>query len=884
MAELTRPNPDDLLALAQQQESEQARGKLKIFLGAAPGVGKTYTMLQDAQRQRAAGLDVVIGIVESHGRAETQALFQGFELLPRLACAYRGKILEEFDLDAALARHPALVIVDEMAHTNAADCRHEKRWQDIKELIDRGIDVYTTLNVQHIESLNDIVAQITGIRVQETVPDSIIEQAHTIELIDLPPDDLLKRLQEGKVYFPEQAKLALKGFFSKANLVALRELALRFTAEQVNAEVQSQRLELQRDTLWTTSERLLVCVGADESSAKLIRAARRMASRLQAEWTAVYVQSPRLRLTEAQEQQAHKNLRLAEQLGAQTAVISGRDIVKEIIAYAQMHNVSKIVIGKQIRPRWKDLLFGSLVDELVRHSNNIDLYIIREDTPRRKFNFWQQRTRKSSFGSYVIATGVIALITGCCLWLYPRIENINIIMLYLMAAVCFSLLGRRGPAFFAGVLSIACLAFFFLPPRFNFSIDDVQYLFTLFVLLLISQIISHLTVFAQEKTAMLRARERYLSELYNLSKQLAATWGMQNLLSIGSQYVAEILDADVTALVANAERQLYVKAYSNETEPVLTEKEMSVAQWAYDLGQPAGLGTETLPHSKALYLPLIGGQRTIGVLSIQPHVAIDAFDSEAMRLLQACATQIAAAVEVSYLQEEAEQIQITVNQERLRSTLLSSVSHDLKTPLTTILGAASSLAEFCQGQQRTLANTIVYQSQRLNRLISNLLQTVSLESGEIKLHKERHSIEEVIGSSLTVLSDELQQYPLTLKISPTIPLVLFDNILLEQVFINLIENALRYGRPGTPIEISAASNAEQVEVSISDGGSGIDEADLDKIFTKFYRGSNAAGTTGTGLGLAICYSIIQAHGGKMWAQRRQPSGVTFYFTLPLDAK
>lgn len=876
-----RRNPDELLALAKQQEAEAKRGKLKIFFGAAPGVGKTYTMLQDAKLRRDEGLDVVIGIVESHGRLETKALFNHFEVLPRLPITYRDKTLEEFDIDGALARHPAVIIVDEMAHTNVPGCRHNKRWQDIKELIDRGIDVYTTLNVQHVESLNDIVAQITGVRVAETVPDSIIDQANIIELVDLSPDDLLKRLQEGKVYLSEQAQLAADGFFRKANLVALRELALRFTAERVNTEVQLQRLNQTADNIWLTTERLLVCVGADESSAKLVRAARRMATRLQAEWTAVYVDSPRLRLSDEEKMAVHKNLRLAEQLGAQTAVISGRDVVKEVIAYATLHNVSKIVLSKQIRPRWKDLLFGSLVDELVRNSKDIDIYIIRDDSVKKEKSVWFTRTRRSPFKSYLSSSLYVILTTVISYLLQPYIAS-NIIMLYLLMVILVAMRGQRGPAVWASIFSVLVYDFLFIPPIFSFAVNDAAYIITLVTMLAASQIISHLTLLAQEQTENARNRERYLTELQLLSKKLAQQWQIEDVLKIGVNYIAEILDSEVYALMPQKNKQLVIAATSKNDSETLVGKQLAVAQWVYELMQPAGLGTDTLPNSESLYLPLIASEKILGVLQIKPHKEKQAFNSEQFRILQSCSNQIATKLDVINLHLHAQEIRAEIDNERVRNALLNAVSHDLRTPLTSIMGASSSLMTMTQGETKELAQTIYSQSARLDRLITNLLQVAVLDDGKIKILKELNSLEEVIGTSLKFLSKELRSHPLTLNIAKDLPLVKFDSLLLEQVLINLLENASNYTQPKTPIAINAYVKGGSIECVVSDQGNGIAQDELNLIFGKFYRGKNTNQITGSGLGLTICQAIIQAHGGTMWATLNQPHGLSFYFTLPKE--
>lgn len=882
MTELKRPNPDELLTLAQEQETAQDRGKLKIFFGAAPGVGKTYTMLQDAKLRRQEGIDVVLGIVESHGRPETKKLIEDFELLPRLELNYRGKVLEEFALDQALARHPAIIIVDEMAHSNVEGSRHRKRWQDIKELIDRGIDVYTTLNVQHVESLNDIVAQITGVRVQETVPDSIIDEANIIELVDLSPDDLLRRMDEGNVYIAEQAKLATQNFFRKSNLVALRELALRFTAERVNSDLQLQRISRDKENIWATTDRLLVCISSHEDSSRLVRATRRLAVRLQAEWTAIYVESSQASANQAEQQNVYKNLRLAEQLGAQTTVITGLDVIEEIIEYAHLHNITKIIIGKSFQPRWKTWLFGSLVDKLVQRSKNIDIYIIHDKQTSAVRKTKHEPIRKATFHSYMLATIIVAAISAFCLSMTHYMHNSNIIMLYLLGVVLIATRGRRGPATWASIISVVAYDFLFIPPRFSFVITDVQYIVTLAVMLGVSQLISYLTVIAKEQTLAARARERYLSELNNLDKQLSSTWGLTELLKVGTRYLSDILDAEVSALVPDDKKQLYIIASApTNARPLMSEKENSVAQWVYELGQPAGLGTETLPYSEALYLPLIGTKNTIGIIRLKPNRRIEAFHSEEIRLIEACINQIANAIEVDYLQDEAKRNQVAANTQHLNHALINSLADDVKTPLSDIIEAAKKLNLDGTNVDKSSIEKIMQQAERINRLFISLSETGVGAHNKLTLNKEKISLNTLIHTSLENLKDALKNYSLNVDIANELPNIPLDKKLIGQVIINLVENALRYSPEGTPIQIKAYAQTDQVMVSIGDRGPGISEVELEKIFLKFYRGSNAKDKEGAGMGLAICRNIIEAHGGKIWAEPKHPSGIDFYFTLPL---
>ncbi len=639
-----RRNPDELLTVATQEAKTQGKGNLKIFFGCAPGVGKTYSMLEDAALLRGKGLDVVIGVVETHKRADTEKLTAGFEVLVPLDVEYRHKLLKEFNIDAALARHPALIIMDEMAHTNAIGCRHEKRWQDIKELLDRGIDVYTTLNIQHVESLNEIVMQITGIAVREVVPDALIEQAHTIKLVDLSPVDLLKRMQEGKVYFAAQAELAMQSFFKKSNLIALRELALRYTAELINSEIELQRLNVTAQAPWISSERLLVYLDPHESSPKLIHVARRMASRLQAEWIVAYVEKNTLQ----------KYLRLAEQLGAETIQLNGNNLVKELIGYAETRKVTKILLSKPKTSFWKNLFFANFARKLIEQSDRIEMYFVSQTDALKEEEAPSTPVKPklhSHISSYLIASLYILVMTGINFLLYPILESDNLIMLYLLVVVLVASRGQRGPAVWASCLSVILYDFCFIPPRFSFAVTDVEYFLTLAVMLVIGQVISYLAVLAREKTLIARARERYTAELHGLSKKLASRRGINDLLNISTQYLSHNFSSDVMMLLSDDQKILSVYAYSGRN--YISDKEKSVAQWVFDLKQIAGLGTETLPSSEAIYIPLQGIKEIIGVMRIKPQKSVTTFSGEQIRLFEACARQIALSLEVERLYRTA---------------------------------------------------------------------------------------------------------------------------------------------------------------------------------------------------------------------------------------
>jgi len=881
-----RPSPEKLLKQVQEEEQQAQRGKLKIYLGAAPGVGKTYMMLQDAIAKRNQGLDVVVGVVESHGRQEIIALLKNVDILPLQEIDYRGRKLSEFDLDAALKRNPALILIDEMAHTNIPGLRHAKRWQDIKELLDRGIDVYTTLNVQHIESLNDVVSQIVHTRIKETVPDSMLERASTIELVDLPPEDLLKRLQEGKVYFPQQAELAAENFFRKGNLIALRELALRTTAARVGAEVLLYRQGQSIKHVWPTKEKILVCVGPGTQSTKLIRAARRMAANLQAEWTAVHVDAPRLRLSNEQRQSTIQNLRLAEQLGAGTRVLNGFNVTQEIINFARENNITRMIVGKNPRSRWRDFIFNSIADDLVRHSGEIDVYIIT--TSQTKSEAKLERTPFSQmeipWRVYSITILTVLLATGIDYLLQPYFHESNIIMVYLLGVIYISLFGKLGPSVLASILSVLTYAILFQPPTMSLAFSNLEYIFTLLVMLLVTQVVSHLSILTRRQAENATLSERRSATLHSLSRQLASTRGVDKLLLTAIKYISDVFDAEIIALLPE-NNHLEIRA-RYKTEASLSAKEQGVAQWVFDLGQVAGLGTDTLPFSDAVYLPLYTSQGTIGVLRVKPMQDHTLFSPEQMHLLEACTNQVALAIEVDRLQEQTKASELQMETDRVHSALLQAVSHDLRTPLVAIMGAASTFMEMSKDLDlktiKKLGTTIYSESEQATLLINNLLQMTYLESEEVKLKKQAYSLPDEIKSALETLQKRLDLKPVYLHLPSKMSPVPFDKVLIGEVLNNLLDNAIKYTPSDSPIDISVHLQEDRVIVSIEDRGPGIVPDEINKLFEKFYRGRMLATSRGLGLGLAICRRIVQAHGGKIWAENRPGGGANFSFSLPLN--
>jgi two-component system sensor histidine kinase KdpD len=849
-------------------------------------VGKTYAMLEAAHEQRRDGVDVVVGVVETHGRAETEALVNGLELLPRRAVDYRGTVLQEFDLDAALTRRPTVILIDELAHTNAPGLRHAKRWQDVQELLKAGITVYTTVNVQHLESLNDVVAQITGVRVRETVPDSVLERADDVELIDLPPDDLLQRLKDGKVYVPEQIQHAIKNFFTKGNLIALREMALRRTAERVDQQMEVYRRDHAVVRTWPAAETIMVCVNMKSRGPRLIRAARQMAAGLHAKWLAVYVQIPRhLRAAQADKDRLTQSMRLAEQLGAEAVTLTGERVAEELLNYARSRNVTKIIVGKPVRSLWKEWVFGSVVSDLVHRSGDIDIYVITgeagEGEPLTRRTFLK---RSSALWNYVHAALGIVTATAVAWLMFPYFAPPNLIMMYLIAVIIIANRCGRGPSVLASVLSVAAFDFFFVPPYLTFAVSDFQYLLTFGVMLVVALVISSLAVRVREQAQLARYGERRTAVLYAMSRDLATHRGTGVLVQVAVKHLREVFDGQVAVFLADAEKKVRVQR-SEELYFELDPKEAGVAQWVFDHAERAGLGTDTLPGASALYLPLIGSTGPIGVVAVRPKDTSVLLDPDQLHLLESLANQVALAIERTRLSEEAQQAHVRMETERMRNAILSSVSHDLRTPLATITGAASSLLDernpLNPHDRLELSRSIYREADRLDRLLRNLLDMMRIEAGAVQLNKEWHPIDEIVGAALLRMEERLRNHRVTTAFPPDLPMVQIDGVLLEQVVVNLLENSGKYAPPGSSIELSASAGERELLVEVADRGQGIPLGDEVRIFDKFYR-AKPAREGGVGLGLTICRGIIEAHGGRIWAENRSGGGAVFRFSIPLS--
>jgi two-component system sensor histidine kinase KdpD len=843
-------------------------------------------MLEAAHQRKAEDVDLVAAYVETHGRAETEALLQDLEAIPRKQVEYRGIFLPEMDVDAVLARRPQLALVDELAHANAPGSRHTKRYQDVEEILAQGIDVYTTLNVQHLESLNDVVAQITGVTVRETIPDRVIDEAAEIELVDLPPDELLQRLKEGKVYVPDQAARAIERFFRAGNLTALRELTMRRAAERVDDQMRAYMQARAIPGPWPAKERLLVCISPSSLSERLVRAARRLAEDLDAEWFAVYVEThEHARLSQSEKERISRTLRLAEELGGKAVTLPGRSIAEATLSYARRRNVTKIIAGKPIRPRWHELLRGSVVDQITRASGPIDVYII-SGTPGTSMPLeaaWQPRPPWLRYLASVLLVGAGTLLNAL---VRPLFSPTNLVMIYLLVVVVAAIYLGRGPSFLAAVLSVAAFDYFLVPPQFTLAVSDTEYLLTFVGLLVVSLVISSLTARTREQAKAAERRETQTAELYALSRDLAVAAGLDTILQNVLTHVSQTFSREVAVLLPDESRQA-VEPCAITPNFTLSENELAVAAWVFQHGQPAGRGTDTLSAAGVRYLPLKTARGTIGVLGMRPPDPDSRLGPDQLHLLEAFASQAALAVERTQLAEQARQAELLQATERLQTALLNSISHDLRTPLVSITGALSSLqeddVELDEAARRNLAENALEEAKRLNRLVGNLLDMTRIEARALKVAREPCDVQDVIGAALQPLEDRLHSRPLTIDVPPDMPLVPLDFVLVAQVLVNLLDNALKYSAAGTPIEVLARVDGTEAHIQVADRGVGIPPDDLERVFDKFYRVQRPGQVSGTGLGLSICKGIVEAHGGRIWASNRDGGGTVVTVALPLLA-
>lgn len=880
MEEPRRPDPEDLLKKIKEEDASSPRGHLKVFFGACAGVGKTYAMLQHAQQKAKDGVQVVIGVVETHGRNDTAQLLQGLERIPLAKMEYRDRTFEELNLDEILQSRPKLVLVDELAHTNVPGARHKKRWQDVDEILNAGIDVYTTLNVQHLESLNDIVGQITGIRVRETVPDRFFEKADEVALIDIPPDELIQRLEDGKVYIPRQALKASQAFFRKGNLIALRELALRRTADSVDSKMREYRTGRGISQVWPTKERILVCIGPNPSSERLVRAAARIATSLHAEWIAVYVETPELAQLPLEDRKSiFSSLRIAQELGAQTSTVPGTDIAQALVAFAKERNATSIVIGKATKNRpWR--FFGRvLADEISLIEPSLVLHLIPEDHQIAEQVKRSVKGTGINWNAYGVSIMTVGLVSVFCSVLIRYLDLANIIMVYLVAVVFVSFRFGRNPGLFTSAAAVLCFDVFFVPPRFSLTVHDSRHLMTFIIMFGVAAMVGTLTSKLKFQASVAAKREHRADILYQIGHDLANSLTVEKTIEVSIRHLSSFLSLNCLALLPDA--------YDKLQRPVSTSNELEVdlgvAQWCFENRKPAGFGTDTLSNSTLRYLPLCGTMKVRGVLAIEFKSADVVRIPEQARLLDTISTQIGQTLERIHYIEVAQDSIVKMETERLRNTLLTSVSHDIRTPLSALIGQTGNLmtlqsASLSEMQKRAMA--IHQEAERLGNIVRNILDMASIQSGSIQLKRIWQPIEEVVGVAIADIHKQFPSLPIDAKIPPNFPLVEIDAILFERVFSNLIGNAVKYAGESKPLRILAIEYPDEIRIMIEDEGPGIPQQLQSIVFEKFQRGDEESSQPGVGLGLSICKAIVEAHGGRIWIENNEPTGARFVIAIP----
>ncbi|SCB87551.1 two-component system sensor histidine kinase KdpD [Kosakonia oryziphila] len=877
-----RPNPDRLL----EHAATAHRGKLKVFFGACAGVGKTFAMLQEAQRLRAQGLDILVGVVETHGRKETAALLEGLSTLPPHRIAHRGRLIQEFSLDDALARRPALILMDELAHSNAPGSRHPKRWQDVEELLEAGINVFTTVNVQHLESLNDVVSGVTGIQVRETVPDPFFDNADEVVLVDLPPDDLRQRLHEGKVYIGGQAERAIEHFFRKGNLIALRELALRRTADRVDDQMRAWRDRKGEEKVWHTRDAILLCVGHGAGNEKLIRTAARLAAKLGSVWHAVYVETPSLhKLPEPQRRAILGALHLAQELGAETATLSDPAEEKAILRYAREHNLGKIIIGRRNKHHWWRP--EPFADKLARRAPDLDLVIIAlDDAPpalisragdaRPFIERWRVQLKGCA-----VALALCAAITLIAEQWLTAFDAANLVMIYLLGVVLVALFYGRWPSAFATVINVISFDLFFIAPRGTLAVSDVQYLLTFSVMLTVGLVIGNLTAGVRYQARVARYREQRTRHLYEMSKALAVGRNNKDIAVTSETFIQSTFDARSKLLLPDSHGQLKAVTQAHG----MTPWDDAIARWSFDKGQPAGAGTDTLPGVPYQILPLKSDHKTHGLLIVEPTNLRQLMIPEQQRLLETFTLLVASALERQALATSEEQARLASERESIRNSLLAALSHDLRTPLTVLFGQAEilTLDLASEGSSHApQANEIRQHVLNTTRLVNNLLDMARIQSGGFNLKKEWLTLEEVVGSALRTLEPGLGGRHIKLALPDPLMLVHVDGPLFERVLINLLENAVKYAGQRAEIGITAHDTPQQLMLDVWDNGPGIPAGQEQAIFDKFARGTKESAIPGVGLGLAICQAIVEVHGGTISARNRPQGGALFCVTLPRE--
>lgn len=879
-----RPNPDLLLKQVNADEIQATRGHLKIFFGASAGVGKTYAMLTAAHEALKQEIPLVMGIVETHGRTETARLTRDLPRLDLKKIPYRGRVLDEFDLDAALSfgkSHPnALILVDELAHSNVPGSRHPKRWQDVEELLRAGIDVWTTMNVQHLESLNDIVSRITGILVRETVPDRIFDEAEEVIVIDLPPDELIQRLKQGKMYLPEQTLLASKNFFRKGNLLALRELTLRRTADRIDGEIQAYRLRNASTTVWPHRESLLACITPDAIGEKVIRSSARLASQLDVPWHAIYIESPSSlheNDNNIREKAVHL-LKLASDLGATAVTQSASDVASGLIRYARDHNLSRLVLGRAPR-KWYWPWKKSTAQKIEMQADDLD--ILQVSVPQQAvfhipFLRMPSLPTKTEWKGYFATLLICAITTLFAIPFKETLELTNIVMFFLLAVAYIAVRYGRGSAILAAFVNVFLFDICFVPPKFSIAVSDAQFAITFAVMLVVALIIGQLTANLKMQSNAAIERERRVRSLYEMSRDLSAVLMIEQIADIAARFLHTEFGAKQALFIADDNDQL--QKMSNAT----ANPNIALVQWAYEHGLPAGLGTDTLPTSPCFVLPLKATMRLRGILAIEPGEKT-VLGPEQHRLLDICASLLAISIERIHYLDVAQKTMVQVESERLRNSLLSAISHDLRTPLTALVGLADTLLitkPEVSAEQKELLDAMRQSALRMNDLVSNLLDMAKLEAGTVHLNKQWQPLEEVVGSALSSCSAFLDKRPITVHLDGDLPLVNIDTVLIERVLVNILENASKYTPQYSPIEISGYRNGDQITLTIDDHGPGLPAGQENIIFEKFERGEKENATPGIGLGLAISKAIMKAHEGKISGESRPDGGARFTLIFP----
>lgn len=875
-----RPDPDELLASLMNDEDKSRKGKLKIFFGMCAGVGKTYSMLKAAQAEKLKDADIIIGLVETHNRKETAALLEGFELIPRQKYEYKSAVLEDMDLDAIITRRPRIVIVDELAHTNAPGSRHAKRYQDVLEILDNGISVYTTLNVQHLESRSDTVAQITGITVRETVPDEIFENADEVELVDLTPDELLQRFYDGKIYTPERSKDAIENFFRKGNITALREMALRIVADRVDKQLHDYLQHKRIRGPWKTGLHLLVAIDYQQQSTRLLRWAKNLSYSMGAQIQAVYVETTHT-LSAKERQQLDKNIKLAKQLGIRVRIKTGNDVVKAIVGYAQKENITHIIVGKpRVRNVLSMFLLGNFLNRLIRYSGNIDVYILGSDT-KAKDSFQGKASLPpftSGFSQYLLAT-MSVILTSMAFYLAGEELNYQTVSFGLLILVsALAIFSGTGPVLISAILSAVIWDFFFIPPRFTLYIEkplDMLMLVMFFIIALLNGVLTS-RVRRQEKK--IRIREERTHALYQLTRDLSTMSGYDEVARLAAAHIRKYFLLDPLIYLKNDLNQLERRPWGEE-KGELSENELSILNWAFRHTSKAGKYTETLPSTDFTFYPLVGQSGNIGVIAVK-HTTVLTFGEE--QFWEACLSQVAGKVERELLRDAAKRTYILSETEKLYKTLFNSISHEFRIPVAAILGASDTLLEqdYSAEVRRQLYKEINTASVRLNRLIENLLNMSRLESGRLMLHPDWCDVHDLVNSVTESLKNELKPFRFVVIIPVGMPLVYLDFGLMEQALHNLILNATQYAPEGSRIRLKFFIDDGFLTLQVMDRGPGFPDGEISLVFDKFYRGnSSAAG--GTGLGLSIVKGFTEAHQGTVVAENRKNGGVIFTIKIPV---